>query len=139
MNNWFNSRAGVVTLSAVAFILLVARTFLDFQFVFPEFAPTTGAAAPAIGFYTVIFGGWLWALLAGMQGSRAGLIAALVFPLLFGLGGGIATLVSFCPSPCPTAGGLMEIANWSNLVTGGLADVAVGSHLWQGRAREVSS
>jgi hypothetical protein len=36
------------------------------------------------------------------------------FLVLFGL----ATLVSFCPSPCTTAWPLGEIAIWSNLLIG---------------------
>lgn len=131
MKNWFTSLNGAITLSAIAYILSIARTFLDFQFVFPEMAPGVGTAALAIGFYTVVFGGWLWALLSGVQGSRAGLIAALLFALLLPFGGGIATLAAFCPSPCATAGGLMEIANWVNLITGLLAAVAIGLRLRQ--------
>ena len=86
-----------------------------------------------------LFGGWLWSLHVAARGSRRGLIAALIFALLLPFGGGIGTLVSFCPSPCPTAGGLMEIANWGNLVTGGLAAVAVGLNLQQIRTRSVLS
>lgn len=130
MKTWFTSLNGAITLSAVASLSMLARTFLDFQFVFNEFAPSPGQAGLAILVMTAIFGGWLWALLAAVQNSRAGLIGALAFPLL-GVGGGLATMFALCPSPCPTAGGLMEIANWANLITGLLAAVAVGLHLRQ--------
>jgi hypothetical protein len=131
MKNWVTSLNGAITLSAIAFILSIARTFLDFQFVFSETAPDVGTVALAIGFYTVVFGGWLWALLASVKGSRAGLIAALLFALLLPFGGGIATFTAFCPSPCATVGGLMEIANWANLITGLLAAAAAALHLRQ--------
>ena len=131
MKAWFTSLNVAITLSVIAFILSISRTFLDFQFVFPETSPSLGMVAIAIGFYTIVFGGWLWALLVGVQGRRAGLIAALLFALLLPFGGGIATLVAFCPTPCATAGGLMEIANWANLITGLLAAVVVGLRLRQ--------
>ncbi len=130
MKTWFTSLNGAITLSAVALLSMLARTFLDFQFVFNEFAPGPGQAGLAILVMTAIFGGWLWALLAAVQNRRAGLIGALAFSLL-GIGGGLATMFALCPSPCPTAGGLMEIANWLNLISGLLATVAIGLHLRQ--------
>lgn len=130
MKTWFTSLNGAITLSAVALLSMLARTFLDFQFVFNEFAPSPGQAGLAILMMTAIFGGWLWALLAAVQNSRAGLIGALGFSLL-GFGGGLATMFALCPSPCPTAGGLMEIANWTHLIAGLLAAASVGLYLRQ--------
>jgi hypothetical protein len=80
-----------------------------------------------------LFGGWLWALLVAVRGSRRGLIAALLFDLLLWLGIAVGTLVAYCPSPCATAGGLMETANWLNLITGLLAGVALAANLMSGR------
>lgn len=37
---------------------------------------------------------------------------------------GVATLVSFCPSPCQTAWPLMETSNWGGLAIGVLAWIA---------------
>jgi hypothetical protein len=137
MKNWFTSLEGAVTLSAVAFVVFVARSLLDFQFVIgQEVASTTAQEAIAVLFYTALVGGWLWAMFAAARSSRAGLIAALLFDLVFAFGLGIGTLVSFCPSPCPTAGGLMETANWANLVTGLLAVVATGLYLRQSPAKQ---
>jgi len=79
----------------------------------------------------VFFGGWLWGLLAAVRGSRRGLVATLAFALILPVLTGIGTLVAFCPSPCATASGLMEIANWLNLISGLLATVAIGLHLRQ--------
>ncbi|MBI3738690.1 MAG: hypothetical protein HY258_06560 [Chloroflexi bacterium] len=60
MKTWFTSLNGAITLSAVALLSMLARTFLDFQFVFNEFAPGPGQAGLAIVVMTAIFGGWLW-------------------------------------------------------------------------------
>jgi len=128
MKNWFTSLNGAITLSAIAFVLMLGRTFLDFQFVMPKFFAAGSQVAVGLLIYMSFFAGWLWSLLAAVRGSRRGLIAALVFPLLLGVGLGIGTLVAFCPSPCATAGGLMEVANWTNLITGLLAVIAIG--LW---------
>jgi hypothetical protein len=129
MKTWFSSHNGAITLSAVALVAFIARSLLDFQFVMPEFFSAMGQVAVSIVIYMAFFGGWLWGLLAAVQGSRRGMIAALIFPMLFGVGLGIGTLVSFCPSPCATAGGLMEITNWTNLITGLLAVIAIASRL----------
>ncbi|MBI3738689.1 MAG: hypothetical protein HY258_06555 [Chloroflexi bacterium] len=40
-------------------------------------------------------------------------------------------MFALCPSPCPTAGGLMEIANWTHLIAGLLAAASVGLYLRQ--------
>ena len=129
MKTWFTSLNGAITLSAIALLVFMGRTFVDFQFVFNSFAATPGMAALTTVVYMALFGGWLWGLLAAVHGSRRGLIAALVFGLLLPVLTGIGTLLAFCPSPCRTAGGLMEIANWLNLVTGAIAAVAIGLHL----------
>lgn len=129
MKNWFSSLNGAITLSAIAFVLFLGRTFLDFQFVLPEFMSTTSQVITGVLLSMVIFGAWLWGLLAGARGNRGAMVMAFIFPLLFGVGAGIGTLISFCPSPCATAGGLMEVANWTNLITGLLAVAAAGMWL----------
>jgi hypothetical protein len=138
MKTWFSSQNGAITLSAVALVVFIARSLLDFQFVMPEFFSATGQVAMWIVIYMAFFGGWLWGLLAAVRGSRRGLIAALVFTLLLPVGGGIGTLVAFCPSPCPTAWPLGEIVNWLNLLSGLLAATAAGLHIWQGRKEQTA-
>lgn len=131
MKNWFTSANGAIALSAISLVSFLGRTLLDAQYVFPEFASTPSLSAVTVGLYSILLGAWLWALLAGARGSRRGLIAVLVMTLLLCIGTALATLISFCPSPCKTAGGLMEIANWSNLATGLIAAVTMGLHLTQ--------
>ena len=133
MKTWFTSLNGAITLSVIALLSLLARTFVDFQFVFNEFGSSPGQAALTVLMMTALVGGWLWGLLAAARGGRGGLIAALIFSLLLPVGEGIGTLVAFCPSPCQTAWPLMEIANWSNVILGLAAALAVGLHLRQVR------
>lgn len=131
MKAWFTSLNGAIALSMIALLTFLGRTFLDFQYVMPDFFPSSGQTALGVVVYMALFGGWLWGLLAAVRGSRGGLIALLVFNLLLPFGAGVATLVSWCPSPCPTAWPLMEIANWTNLLLGLLAAVSVGLRLRQ--------
>ena len=133
MKTWFTSLNGAIALSTIALLSLLARTFVDFQFVFTEFASSPGQAALAVLIMTALFGSWFWGLLVAVRGSRRGLMVVLILTLLLPFGEGIATLISFCPSPCPTAWPLMEIANWSNVILGLVAALAVGLHLRQAR------
>jgi hypothetical protein len=133
MMKWFTSLDGTITLTAIALLSLIGRTFVDFQFVYPEFASGALMAGLSVLSMVALFGGFLWGLLAATRGSRGGLIACLIFTVLLSLGGGIGTLVSLCPSPCQTAWPVMEIANWSNLLTGALAVSAQIIQLRQGK------
>lgn len=133
MRTWFASVNGAITLSVIALLVFLGRTFVDFQYVYGGFAPSPGPAALAVLINMALFGGWFWGLLAAVRGSRRGLIAVLVFNLLFLFGIAVGTLVAYCPSPCPTAWPSMEIANWSNLLFGLLASVATGRYLQQSR------
>lgn len=129
MKTWFTSLNGAITLSVIALLTFVGGTFLDYQFVFNEFFPGPGQAAMATLVNMALFGGWIWALLAASRGARGGLIASLIFTLLFFFGIAVSTLVVYCPSPCRTAWPVMEIANWAKLITGLIAAVAVGLQL----------
>lgn len=135
MKFWFGSLTGAVILAFAALLAFLARTFIDFQFVYSEFASSTGVVAIVIILNTAFMGGWMGSLHLAARGKRGGLIATLIFILLFPLLIGIATLVTFCRTPCQTAGGLMEIANWTNLITGLLAAIAVFIQLWKNPAR----
>jgi hypothetical protein len=131
MKNWFTSLNGAITLSVISLLVFLGRAFIDFYFVFGEFALNLSMIALAMLFYLALFGGWIWALLAAVQGSRRGVIALLGIDLFFLLVIAIGTLVSYCPSPCQTAWPLGEITNWSSLVIGFLAAIALGVHLWR--------
>lgn len=134
MKNWFTSLNGAVTLSVIALLTELWRAFVDFQHEYSNFLNSMGALLLATLLYTALFGGWAWALLRAMRGSRNALIAALIINLLFLLALPIGTLVAYCPSPCPELWPLMELANWINLLFGLLAAVALAFQLRQYKA-----
>ena len=129
MKSWFTSLSGTVALSVIALLTELWRAFVDFQYEYSTFLSSTGAVLLGTLLYTILFGGWVWALLRAMRGSRNALIAALIINLLFLLVLPIGTLVAYCPSPCPELWPLMELANWINLLFGLLATVALAFQL----------
>lgn len=129
MKNWFTSLNGAVTLSVLALLTLLARTTgLDAMFVLPSemgVRQDQPATVAVIVLWTIaLFGGWIWALLVVMRGSRGGLIAALVFSLLSGLLGAF-TLLVLCPAGCAVQP-LGNIIVWAELITGLAASFALG-------------
>ena len=109
-----------IILSLAALLSFLARTFLDFRFVYEEI----GLDVPGLSVATVLnvafFAAWIWALIIASHASRKAMYALLVANTLLLLFG-ISTLTSFCPSPCPTAWPLGEVLIWSNLMIGILA------------------
>ncbi len=128
---WFTSLNGVVTLSVVALLTLVGRTFLDARYVLTEDYPDAGkgmVGLSILGFLALV-GGWIWALLATAGGSQAAMIVLMVLNVLTGLGAGAASLLAFHPV-MPSAKPMGEIALWSNLIVGVIASISVGLRLW---------
>ncbi len=146
MSTWFGknivipflSLNGAIALSIIALVSAAGRiTFVDALFVsefrnqVPENQPVT-IALHMLG-YMLFVGGWVWALLAAGRGSRAGLIVALIFSLLVGVGGGLVTILFFCPVGCsaqPVGDSIVRI----NLVSGLVAAAALGRQfirVWQ--------
>jgi hypothetical protein len=133
VKSWFTSLAGAVTLSVIALLTELWRAFLDFQHEYSNFLNSTGAVLLGTVLYTALFGGWAWALLRVMRGSRRALLAVLIINLLYLLVLPIGALVAYCPSPCPELWPLFELANWINLLFGLLATVAL---VWQLRSKK---
>ena len=129
---WLASRRGVAILSALALMAFLARSWLDWGFVYPEFVPETDRASITISlaFYLAVTGAWLWALSASARDSRRGLWALFGLALLLVVGG-VATPVALCAFPCQTAWPLMEVSNWSGLVLGILAGASAWLRLRQ--------
>ncbi len=121
MNTWLKSRNGAITLSVIALLSMLGRTFLDYRYVFAEEFPS-GPGSVGLGtlFYLAFAGVWIWALLAAAGGSRGAWIALLVLALVTGLGLGAASILAFWP-PMQSATPLGEIALLSNLLFGMLA------------------
>lgn len=127
-----------VGLSALAFLSTFARTLLDIRFV-PEVYVAMQEDQPLqSGLFllvaVIVFGLWLWALLAAVRNSRAGLIGLFVANLLLGLLYGLGTAFSFCPAPCPVTPPLSDIVIWIHLIIGALSTLAVGLNLWSRRS-----
>ena len=123
----------MTVLSALAFLAFMERALLDWRFVYGEFVKETDLATTvlAIAFYLPVSAAWLWGLMAAARGSRNGLWTLLALSLLLLVGLGVATPVSFCPSPCQTAWPLMEVSNWAGLVVGLLAALSAWLRLRQ--------
>ena len=117
------STRATLALAGLAYLVFLERAFLDWRFIFGEFITEDdlGTTAVALAFYVATSGIWLWALLAAARGSRPALLALVGLAVVMLVGGGLATLVSFCPSPCQTAWPLMEASNWIGLIVGILA------------------
>lgn len=119
----FLSLNGAVTLSALALVVLLWGTFLDWHLIFTEFElGVTLAGLTALG-YAAFFGGWIWSLLAAVGGSRRGLMGLLVYAILLVLYA-ILDLIVYCPTSCATVW-WYYILNWSNLALGSSVIFAV--------------
>jgi hypothetical protein len=140
MKNLFTSLNGAVTLSAIAMLPLLARGMgLDAAFVLPnevgvrEDQPVM--IALLVLWVTVLFGGWIWALLAAVRGGRGGVIWAFIFSLFTALISAL-TLLVFCAGKGCAAWPVGNIIVWAGLIAGLAASVALGLQLraggWQG-------
>jgi len=131
------SLPGAVALSVCAMLALLARTAgLDAMFVLPGEMGVREDQVQVVGLFMVgvmlVFGAWIWALLAAAQGSRGGAMVALIFSLFTALFGGLYTLVAFCQAGCaaPPVGNVIV---WAELIAGLAASAALGLQLWQSR------
>ncbi len=120
-------RSWALWLSFAAFVTVLARGFLDWAYVLPEFSNMNDVAAVAMSMvgYLAFFALWLWALIAAVQGARRGLVAVLVFNVLAAIGWGLATALFLCPTPCRTVPPVSDIIIWANVFVGAAAAVAV--------------
>lgn len=121
-----------VVLSGLALLSYLARTFIDYGFVYHEFGvPESGALGWVTLFNLAFFGGWIWAVAAASHRRVPPMLVLLAYDALL-LVFALVTLASLCPSPCRTAWPVGEIAIWSNLVLGIAASVAVVMSLRKG-------
>lgn len=128
MIDWMKSSRTVVLLSSISLLLMLERIFLDFRYVAVEmeapqaYMPFT--APYMIGAFLII-GGWVWALLTAVQGSRLALIPLLAFNAL-GVVFAVSTVAVLCPTPCQTAAPITDILVYLQLVISLAAIVSVG-------------
>jgi len=139
MITWIKSLNGAITLAVISLLVFLGRTFIDFYFVYDEFALDIGMIGITILFHLALFGGWIWGLLAAVQGSRRALIVVFGFNLFFLLFIAVGTLVSYCPSPCRTGWPLGEIMIWSSFGAGLLAAISLGIQIWLAASQEATN
>ena len=117
MSNLTRVWKAAIILSLAALLSFLARTFLDFRFVYLEIGLDIRSLSVATILNLAFFAGWIWALIVASHTGRKAMYALLALDVLLLLFG-ITTLTSFCPSPCPTAWPLGEVLIWSNLLIG---------------------
>lgn len=135
MKNWFMSLNGAVALSVIAFLTFLGRAFMDWRYEYPLQDPAGSWDTPGALIYMVLAGGWIWGLLVAARGSRRGLVANLIFILLLDVALALATYFIFCP-PWTGCEGWPNawFWNWSNLISGLLAALAIAYQLRQIKA-----
>jgi hypothetical protein len=136
MFTWIKSFSGAIVLTVISLLVFLGRTFIDYYFVYSEFGLGIDMVGITILFNLILFGGWIWALLSAVQGTRRALFAVFGFNLFFLLVIAVGTLVSYCPSPCETGWPLGEIGSWASFAAGLLATIALGNQIWRGDQQE---
>jgi len=130
MKNRLISLNGTITLCVVALLTFLGRAFMDWRYEYPNQDPTGIWDTPMALIYIALIGGWLWGLLAAGHGSRGGLIVCLIAVLLLDAGFALATYFFFCPPWTDCTGWPKAWSwNWANLISGGIAAVAVAYQL----------
>lgn len=134
MTNTNSRRTAALVLSGGALLSFLARTFVDYRFVYEEINLATGSLATVTAFNLLFFGGWIWALVLASHGGRLAMGVLLAYAALLVVFGA-ATIVSFCPTPCQTFWPVGEIVIWSNVVIGVPAVVLAARTLFGGADR----
>jgi len=134
LRNWFLSLNGAITLSLIAFLTFLGRLFLDWRY---ESRHLGSAGSILETIYVLGFiafaGGWVWAMLAVIRGSRLGLIACLILALLLDVVFALGTYLYLCPPGCIGFPNLWPW-NWAQLISGLLVAIAVMFQLRQKKA-----
>lgn len=139
--DWLKKNNTAVMLSTLSLLLMLERVFLDFRYVAMEMeAPRDMMpfTAPYLAFAFLVFGGWIWALLAAQRGGRGALIALLAFSLL-NLVFGVSTVAILCPTPCHTAYPITDILVYAQIVISLAAMVSAGLARWSAPAMTASA
>jgi hypothetical protein len=125
MKRWFNSPDGSIALSLLALLSLLARSYVDTRYILVEDYADQGMGFVIVWIlaFTLIIGGWIWALLAAARGSRRALIGMFVYALLTGVGAGAASILLFTSQ-------LAEVFIFTaSLVTGLAASISIAFQL----------
>ena len=122
MQSTNSTRTAALMLSGAALLSFLARTFVDYRFVYEELGFDVGALGFSILVHLALFGGWIWALLSASHARRRGMYVLLAYNGLVAAFG-LYTMTKLCPSPCRTGWPVGEITIWCNLLIGGAAAV----------------
>ena len=132
MKRWFTSLNGAITLSVIAFLTFLGRAFMDWRYEYPHQDPVGAWDTPGALIYMALAGLWLWGMLAGVRGSRRGLIGSLGAVLVLDVAFALATYFFFCPPWRGCVGWPNAWPwNWANLITGVAAAIALVLQLRQ--------
>ncbi len=116
-------RSFVLGSSGLALLFFLWGVLLDWHFVVGEFGLSTNQLGFAALVYVALIGGWFGSLLAVRGGSRRAQTVLLVYALLL-CAYALQDLVVYCPETCPGIR-LYFIANWGNLILGGVAALSI--------------
>ena len=135
MKSWFISLNVAMILSVIAFVtnLQILVLVATYDPAFEDFLghlDQTGQVAFGMSWLLIIYGGWIWALVAAGRGSSGGKIGVIFFNLLIILSWTLQSILFWCPTPCPLLWPLADIILWTNLLSGLAASVALGIQLW---------
>jgi len=128
MKNRFLSLHGAITFSVIAFLTLLGRLFLDWRYESGRMG-AAGSTQETINvlLFLAFAGGWVWAMLAAIRGSRRGLLACLILALLLDVGFALAMYFFWCPpAHCrsfPNQG--LWPWTWAQLIFGLVAAIAL--------------
>ena len=117
MQSFNRMRTAALTLSAAALLSLLARTFVDYRFVYGELGFDARALGLTMLVHLAICGSWIWALVAASHARRWAMSVLLGYDLLV-VAFGLYTMTTLCPSPCRTGWPMGEVSIWSNLLIG---------------------
>ena len=129
--NWMKSIPGAITLSFLALLVFLGRTFIDFYYVYDEFNLGVGMITLVVLINMLLFGGWIWGLMSAGQEKQRGHQVLFGLNLFFFLLIAVGTLVSYCPSPCRTGWPLGEAFIWLSFGVGLLASLSSGFQVFR--------
>jgi hypothetical protein len=134
MRKWLLSLNGAITLSVIALLTFLGRLFLDWRYE-SQLLGSAGSFEEAVNvlLFLAFAGGWIWAMLAAICGSRRGLIASLVLAMLLDVAFALVTYAVFCPPGCRGFPNLRPWS-WAQLSSGLLAAIALTFQLRQKNA-----
>jgi hypothetical protein len=117
MQSSSSTPTAALMLSGAALLSFLARTFVDYRFVYAELGFDVRTVGFSILLHLALLGSWIWALVAASHARRRGMYVLLAYNVLVAAFG-LYTMTKLCPSPCRTGWPVGEITIWSNLLIG---------------------